>query len=158
MLGLLSPRQSLKNRHPLHAVFCTINLCLASAFLAFTVEGHLRGWNRLIAAQSLQLGDPSFMRGLPFLKAVAAQTLVEYYWHRLMHCRPFYKVRNQQLAEWVWLCGEEHALRQKALHSLEHQHTTTRSILPPPLLLSLSLPSSHREKGQCCWLNGISVT
>lgn len=84
----------MQGRHPLHARYCTFNLLMASTFVAVLVEGCMRGWNQLSAGACTVSGASvvPLPVGWPFVKAVATQSFVEYYWHRLMHWRPCYKV------------------------------------------------------------------
>eukprot|EP00873_Tetraselmis_striata_P026727 jgi/Tetstr1/446991/TSEL_034449.t1 len=80
-------------RHPRHALYCTLNLLASAAFAALVVEGYCRGWNNLRPS----VGAPALLgvEGWPLAKASCAQTLVEYYWHRLMHWPPCYKALHK---------------------------------------------------------------
>uniref|UniRef100_A0A061SJU7 Methylsterol monooxygenase n=1 Tax=Tetraselmis sp. GSL018 TaxID=582737 RepID=A0A061SJU7_9CHLO len=71
------------SRHPLHGLYCTINLL---------TEAHIRGWN------NIKLPEPDtliYLEWLPFLRATLAQSVLVYYWHRLMHWRPCYKALHK---------------------------------------------------------------
>jgi len=58
--------------------------------MAFVVESSCRGWSSLQSKTTLLS-----LRGWPLLRACATQTVVEYYWHRLMHWPPAYKALHK---------------------------------------------------------------
>ncbi|KAJ1412132.1 fatty acid hydroxylase superfamily-domain-containing protein [Ochromonadaceae sp. CCMP2298] len=73
------------NRAKDHGILATCNLLIAGAFAAMTTECSVRGWNRMCfdrVGVSALLGE--------LLLAVAFQSVAVYYWHRLMHTKPFY--------------------------------------------------------------------
>ena len=78
-------RNANANLHPYHLAFASINLALSSAFAGAVGECVFRGTSPL----SETLTPASFCVGLA--RAVAMQCVLEYYWHRLMHMRWFYK-------------------------------------------------------------------
>ena len=77
------------NLHPYHLAFASINLALSSAFAGAVGECVFRGTSTLRQTSTLA----SFCVGLA--RAVAMQCVLEYYWHRLMHMRWFYKTLHK---------------------------------------------------------------
>lgn len=78
-----------KKRHPMHAIFGTINLTCSSLFSAIVTELTIRGKSNIILNNNNDNNAFEIIRCL-FL-ALGLQSLLEYPWHRLMHTRFFYR-------------------------------------------------------------------
>lgn len=78
-----------KKKGPFHWRFLGCNLLTASLFAGLVAEGHVRGWptsRLLVGAEAF-----SIAREAPLLVAALAwQSLLEYWWHRLMHTRWYF--------------------------------------------------------------------
>ena len=81
-LGRGTPR---RGRHELHARYATVNLVVSALFAGATCEAYLRGWTNLF-----ERGDVLEV-GAGLAKLVVAQSVLEYYWHRVMHFPLFYR-------------------------------------------------------------------
>jgi sterol desaturase/sphingolipid hydroxylase (fatty acid hydroxylase superfamily) len=82
------------NRAPYHRLLTTINLIVASCACAFTVENSVTEKNKMLfhsIASQTQLLEIT----LQFIVIVMYESVVEYYWHRLMHWKYFYKYMHK---------------------------------------------------------------
>ena len=74
-------------RGPFHRVVTTFNLVMASLFALLTTEMTIRGYTSIVFSNDYGV----FNMLKDFIIAVVYQSVVEYYWHRIMHFRLFYK-------------------------------------------------------------------
>ena len=88
------------NAHPYHHFFTTFNLFLSATFAGFVGECFARDLTPLYRNTSVL----ETLLGL--VKAVLLQSVLEYYWHRLMHIswfyRTFHKYHHHYKAPTVW--------------------------------------------------------
>jgi sterol desaturase/sphingolipid hydroxylase (fatty acid hydroxylase superfamily) len=87
MLEILGRKKP--SRAPNHALFSTINLLLASTFAGAVAYSSATGQNRLVFSVDAAGGLTSAAAFTCF--ALLWQSVIEYYWHRLMHLPWFYK-------------------------------------------------------------------
>lgn len=78
-------------RAPYHRVLITLNLIVASCFAAFTTECAVRGWNLMDFTSFTSLWEAIPTIAISTSIAVAYENIAEYYWHRLMHMKYFYR-------------------------------------------------------------------
>jgi sterol desaturase/sphingolipid hydroxylase (fatty acid hydroxylase superfamily) len=88
MLELLGYRKK-QSRAPNHALFSTINLILASTFAGSVAYASAIGKSRLVFSIDAAGGLAS--AAVFTCLAVLWESVIEYYWHRLMHLPWFYK-------------------------------------------------------------------
>lgn len=87
----LHPALSTKpGRGAYHGVITTFNLLMAGCFAAFVSELCTRGQTKLTFESIEQYGVLSILVDLSII--TMHESIVEYYWHRTMHWRPFYQV------------------------------------------------------------------
>jgi sterol desaturase/sphingolipid hydroxylase (fatty acid hydroxylase superfamily) len=76
------------NRGVHHGLLALLNLLIASVFAGFTTECSIRRLNYM-SFDRLDFGMlPHIL--LQILVAISYESIVEYYWHRLMHTKIFY--------------------------------------------------------------------
>ena len=78
------------NRGDYHAIFTSFNLFIASTFAAVTAECSVGRLNYMRFGD-LTAQEPRRI-AVEVLAAIMYQSVAEYYWHRLMHTKYFYKV------------------------------------------------------------------
>jgi sterol desaturase/sphingolipid hydroxylase (fatty acid hydroxylase superfamily) len=88
MLELLG-RKKKPCRAPNHAVYATINLILASTFAGSVAYASATGKSRLVFSVDAAGGLAN--AAIVTCLAVLWESVIEYYWHRLMHVPWFYK-------------------------------------------------------------------
>ena len=76
------------NRGPYHRFITAWNLLIASLFAFFVTEFGYRGFTCIRFDSIQEYGIYSAF--LDFLKAFLHQSVIEYYWHRIMHLKFFY--------------------------------------------------------------------
>jgi sterol desaturase/sphingolipid hydroxylase (fatty acid hydroxylase superfamily) len=76
------------NRGPNHMLLVTFNLLIASLFAFFTTEWSVTNRNLMKFNDVFQYGLISIL--LEVFLAITYQSMVEYYWHRMMHLKSFY--------------------------------------------------------------------
>jgi sterol desaturase/sphingolipid hydroxylase (fatty acid hydroxylase superfamily) len=79
------------NRGPYHRFVVTINILMASCFAAFVAESSMRGWNKMTFEHFSTVSQGLSVVGFQILLASLYESVVEYYWHRLMHVKQLYK-------------------------------------------------------------------
>ena len=85
----LHPLFSNKPRGPYHGIFSTINLLLASLFALLVTEMSSRRLNHMrFDAVASSSGWLTILKEVLF--AICWQSVLEYYWHRMMHTNLFY--------------------------------------------------------------------
>lgn len=86
----LYPLFSVKpSRGPYHRYITSLNLFIASCFAMVVTELSISGENKMKFGSTSNYGFvPIFIE---FSGAVVLQSLLEYYWHRMMHLQFFYK-------------------------------------------------------------------
>lgn len=77
------------NRGTNHWLIATLNLFIASCFAFFTAEFSVRGLNKMKFDSINEYGLIQVILNL--ITAVTSQSIIEYYWHRMMHLPFFYK-------------------------------------------------------------------
>ncbi|CAN0444313.1 unnamed protein product [Pylaiella littoralis] len=75
-------------RHPLHGAFATTNILMASTFAGTVTHFIVAGRTRVSWDTEVGFSWPRTVAGL--VLSLAWQSVLEYYWHRLMHLRPVY--------------------------------------------------------------------
>lgn len=78
------------HRAPYHRLFTSINLLVASSVAGFTCHASAMRWNQMTFHQLIE-PDEYWEVMIQFLLAVTYQSVVEYYWHRLMHWKYCYR-------------------------------------------------------------------
>ena len=81
------------NRGPLHRFITTFNLIMASSFALITTELTLKGYTGIQVTNVNDYGMYHIIQD--FIIAVIFQSVIEYYWHRLMHIPFFYKYMHK---------------------------------------------------------------
>lgn len=77
------------NRGPYHRYITTFNLIMASLFALITTELTIKGYTNI---KNVNINDYGMYQIIiDFIVAVVYQSIIEYYWHRLMHMKFFYK-------------------------------------------------------------------
>ena len=94
-LGLLKRKQiglddvgSKLGRAKYHNLFATVNLITASLFALSITELSVQSKTNMVLTSIDEYGLPNVI--LDFMLAVLYQSVLEYYWHRLMHTKQFY--------------------------------------------------------------------
>jgi sterol desaturase/sphingolipid hydroxylase (fatty acid hydroxylase superfamily) len=92
------------NRAKDHRLLSTCNLLIASTFAAVTTECSVQGLNR-VRFGAVGIKEVPVLLG-ELLGAVVFQSVVEYYWHRLMHTKlcyaQFHKLHHFYKSPEVW--------------------------------------------------------
>ena len=84
------PLLGLKTNRPwTHQVFASLNLIIASIFALVVTELSLRGLLRMNFDTITEYGTSGIFYDL--ITAIVYESVVEYYWHRMMHLPWFYR-------------------------------------------------------------------
>ena len=81
------------SRHPLHVIFSTINLHVAGLFAFAVCELFMRGHTQMYGNQQAWPALSIIVTELA--GAVARQSVLEYYWHLIMHLPRVYRVAHK---------------------------------------------------------------
>ena len=89
-------RRGRRVRHPKHALYATINLVVSALFAGAVTELSLRGLSQLHGGGGGGGGDTTVAEiAVALGKTIAWQSVWEYYWHRLMHYPPLYRLLHK---------------------------------------------------------------
>ncbi len=107
--GATPERDDGREMHPRHRAYASVNLFVSSCFAAFVAACARRGHSSLRpldASGRFPAAAALLDVVVGFLKATAWQSVAEYYWHRLMHHRVFYralhKIHHHYKSPSVW--------------------------------------------------------
>lgn len=78
------------HRAPYHRFFTSFNLFVASCVAGYTCHSSVMRWNQM-EFEVITTNDQYLHIGIQFIIAVIYQSVVEYYWHRLMHWKYCYR-------------------------------------------------------------------
>ena len=78
------------NRAKFHKEFASINILIASLFAAIVSETTVAGMNRMTVENLVTYGILNYF--LDCVLLITYESLAEYYWHRLMHIKFFFKI------------------------------------------------------------------
>ena len=81
-LWCVTPR---RGRHRMHSTYATVNLLVSALFAGATCEAYIRGLT------NLSQGGVFLETAFGLANLIAVQSVLEYYWHRVMHVPAVYK-------------------------------------------------------------------
>ena len=82
-----------KDRGPYHKIITTFNLIMASIFALITTEFTLHGYTNIKFTEPKEYGLYYMLQDIVI--AILYQSIIEYYWHRIMHWKIFYKYMHK---------------------------------------------------------------
>jgi len=80
-------------RAPWQVALMTFNLLLATCFSFVVTEACIRGHSKMVFSPALEYGFGRILRDL--LVAWCYENVAEYYWHRLLHWGPLYRMMHK---------------------------------------------------------------